>query len=187
VRVQLLSKLAGTALVAVLAFAAAGCGSESPQEKWAGSVCSELLDWSTQMKQLGNDAKSAIQSPTAGTIGQLQSDAQQAVDATTKLDSNLKDLGPAPGSNGQDANTIFTTYAKQVNQAITQLQSSATALSTSKNLTEAATALTAAAGQVSTFSTQTQNAVNAAKQTSDDLKKGFDNASSCKDLKKQTS
>lgn len=182
------SRLVPLVLLTVgLSFAAAGCGGESAQEKWAGNVCTQFLDWSTQMKQLGNDAKSAIQSPTAGTVGQLQDDAQQAVDATTKLKSNLKDLGPAPGSNGQDANTIFTTYATQVNQAITQLQSSATALSSSKNLTEAATALAAAAGQVSTFSTQTENAVNAAKQTSDDLKKGFDNASSCKDLQKQSS
>ena len=59
--------LAAAALVASLAFVAAGCGgsSESAQEKWANDVCSPFVDWSNTMKQLANDAKSAIQSPSA--------------------------------------------------------------------------------------------------------------------------
>ena len=189
VRVESLFKLAVAALVASLAFAAAGCGgsSESAQEKWANDVCSPFVDWSNTMKQLADDAKSAIQSPSANSVDQLTNDAQSAVDATKTLESDLKDLPPAPGADGQSVKDTFTNYASQVNQAIAQLQSSAKALSTSKDLGTAATALSAAAGQVSTFSTQTQNAINAAKQTSDDMKKGFEDASSCQELQKQTS
>ena len=181
--------LAAAALVASLAFVAAGCGgsSESAQEKWANDVCSPFVDWSNTMKQLANDAKSAIQSPSAGSVGQLQSDAQSAVDATKTLENDLKNLPPAPGSDGQSVKDTFTNYASQVNQAIAQLQSSAKALSSSKDIGTAATTLSAAAGQVSTFSTQTQNAINSAKQTSDDMKKGFEDASSCQELQKQTS
>ena len=187
-RVQLLCKLAVATLVASLAFAAAGCGgSESPQEKWANDVCSPLVDWSKTMTQLASDAKSAIQSPSASSVDQLTSDAQSAVNATKTLKNDLKNLPPAPGSDGQSVKDTFTSYASQVNQAIAQLQSSANALSSSKDLGTAATALSAAAGQVSTFSTQTQNAINSAKATSDDMKKGFEDASSCKELKKQTS
>ena len=188
-RVELLCKLAVAAVVASLAFAAAGCGgsSESAQEKWANDVCSPFVDWSKTMTELANDAKSAIQSPTANSVDQLTSDAQSAVDATKTLENDLKNLPPAPGSDGQAVKDTFTNYANQVNQAIAQLQSSATALSTSKDLGTAATALSAAAGQVSTFSTQTQNAINSAKATSEDMKKGFEDASSCQELQKQTS
>lgn len=178
-----------TVLAAALAVAAAGCGgsSESAQEKWANQVCSPFVDWSKQMTTLANDAKSAIQSPSASSVDQLKSDAQQAVDATTTLQKDLENLPPAPGDNGQSVKSTFTTYVNQVNLAIDQLQTSATSLSSSSNLTEAATALSAAAGQVSTFSTQTQNAINSAKATSSDMQKGFEDASSCQELKKQTS
>ena len=181
--------LAAAALVASLAFVAAGCGgsSESAQEKWANDVCSPFVDWSKTMTTLANDAKSAIQSPSASSVEQLQSDAQSAVNATKTLENDLKNLPPAPGSDGQSVKDTFTNYASQVNQAIAQLQSSAKALSSSSDLGSAATALSAAAGQVSTFSTQTQNAINSAKATSEDMKKGFEDASSCQDLQKQTS
>jgi hypothetical protein len=176
------------ALTATLAFAAAGCGSsESAQEKWADDVCTQLLNWSTQMKQLVNDAKSAVQSPSATSIDTLKTDAQKAVNATKDLKTNLKNLPPAPASNGQSAKDSFTTYANQVSQAVSSTQTSAKALSSSTSLSQAATQLSKAAGQLSTFSTQMQNAINSAKQTSSALKKGFEDASSCKDLKKQAS
>jgi ABC-type transporter Mla subunit MlaD len=177
------------ALTAALAIVAAGCGgsSESAQEKWANDVCTQFVTWSKQMKTLGDDAKNAIQSPSASTVSQLQSDAQQAVDATKTLKANLSNLPPAPGANGQSVKSTFTTFANNVNQAIAQLKTSAEQLSSSKNLGDAATALSAAAGQLSSFSTQTQNAIDTAKQTSSDMQKGFENASSCKDLQNQTS
>ena len=185
-----LSKLAPVAaLTAALATAAAGCGasSESAQEKWADDVCSPLLDWSKQMTTLANDAKNAIQSPSTSTVNQLKGDAQQAADATKTLETNLTNLPPAPGANGQSVKDNFTSNANQVSKAVAQLQTSAKSLSSSGNLNQAATTLSTAAGQVSTFSTQMQSAINTAKQSSSDLKKGFEDASSCQELKKQTS
>jgi gas vesicle protein len=184
-----LLRLAPLATVtALLAVAAAGCGgSESAQEKWANDVCSPLVDWSKQMKTLANDAKSTIQSPSSSTISQLTSDAQQTVDATKTLQKDLENLPPAPGENGQSVKSNFTSYVNQLNHAITRLQTSAKSLSSSGNLTQAATTLSAVAGQVSTFATQTQSAINSAKQTSSDMKKGFEDASSCKELQKQKS
>jgi hypothetical protein len=185
-----LLKLAPVAvLTAALAFAAAGCGgsSQSAQEKWANDVCTQFVNWSKQMNQLVNDAKSAVQSPSASSIDSLKTDAQQAVNATKDLETNLKNLPPAPGSNGQSAKDALTTYANQVNQAISSMQSSVNALSSSTSLSQAATQLSKAAGQLSTFSTQTQSALDSAQQTSSDLKKGFQDASACQELKKQAS
>ena len=185
-----MSKLAPVALItAALAVAAAGCGgsSESAQEKWANDVCTPLLNWSKQISTLANDAKSAIQSPSTSTVNQLTSDAQQAADATKTLESDLKNLPPAPASNGQSLKDNFTKNANQVNQAISQLETSAKSLSSSGNLSQAATTLSTTAGQVSTFSSQMQSAIDTAKQSSSDLKKGFEDASSCQELKKQNS
>jgi gas vesicle protein len=172
-----------SALSLVLAFLAAGCGGgQSAEEKWANDVCTPINDWNTQIRELINDAKSAVSSPDASTIERLKTDAQKAVSATNTLKSDLQDLPPAPGANGQTARQNFTSFAKQVSQTVDQLKTTVSNLSSS-NLTQAATVLSSAAGQLSTFSTQAKSAVSSAEQTSSKLKSGFEDADSCKDLR----
>jgi hypothetical protein len=180
-----LCKLAAFSMLAgLLAFAAAGCGgsSQSAQEKWANDVCTQFVNWEKQMKQLADSAKGVISSPSSQSIDSLKTDAQDAVNATKDLETNLKNLSPPPGQDGQTAKDSLTTYASQVNKTVTSLQGSASSLSSSSSLTQAASVLTAAAGQISTFSAQTKTALDSAKQTSSELKSGFEDASACKDL-----
>jgi gas vesicle protein len=171
-------------LTLVLAFVAAGCGGgQSAEEKWANDVCTPINSWNTQIRQLVNDAKSAVQSPDASTIDKLKADAQKAVDATNTLKSDLQNLPPAPGANGQTARDNFTSFADQMSRTVNMLKTSVSTLSSSANLTQAATALAGAAGQLSTFTTQAKSAVSSAEQTSSKLKSGFEDADSCKDLR----
>ena len=172
-----------SALTLVLAFLAAGCGGQSAEEKWANDVCTPINDWNTQIRELINDAKSAVSSPDASTIEQLRTDAQKAVSATNTLKSDLQDLPPAPGANGETARENFTSFADQVSKTVNQLKTSVSNLSSSSNLTQAATVLSTASGQLSTFSTQAKSAVSSAEQTSSKLKSGFEDADSCKDLR----
>jgi hypothetical protein len=173
-----------SALTLVLAFLAAGCGGgQSAEEKWANDVCTPINDWNKQIRELINDAKSAVSSPDASTIERLRTDAQKAVSATNTLKSDLRDLPPAPGENGQTARQNFTSFANQVSQTVDQLKTTVSNLSASSNLTQAATALSSAAGQLSTFSTQAKSAVSSAEQTSSKLRSGFEDADSCKDLR----
>ena len=171
-------------LTLVLAFLAAGCGGgQSAEEKWANDVCTPINDWNTQIRQLINSAKSAVSSPDASTIDKLKSDAQKAVSATNTLKSDLQNLPPAPGANGETARANFTSFANQVSQTVNMLNTSVSNLSSSTNLSQAATALSSAAGQLSTFTTQAKSAVSSAEQTSSKLKSGFEDADSCKDLR----
>jgi hypothetical protein len=182
-------KLVPVALLTVaLAVAAAGCGnSESAQEKWANDVCTPIGNWQDQMKQLVNDAKSAVQSPSASTVSTLQSDAKQAESATKDLKTNLQNVGPAPGDNGQTAEQTLNSFASTMSKTISALKSAVDGLSTSTSVSQAATALSSSASQLSGLATQTQTALNSVQQTSSELKSGFQDASACKDLKKSTS
>lgn len=171
-------------LVAALALVAAGCGGsgQSSQEQWANKVCTPIVDWQKQIKQLVSDAQSAVTSPQAGTIDKLKADAQKAKSATKQLKSELQSLPPAPGSNGQAAKQTVTTFASQMSQIVDKLSSSVSALSSSTSLSEAATALKNAATQISPLLTQAKSTVGSLQQSSSDLKKGFQDASSCKSL-----
>ena len=172
-------------LVAGLAFAAAGCGgsSQSAEEQWANDVCSPIASWQKQIKQLVSDAKSAVTSPQAGTLDTLKSDAEKAVTATDQMKSDLKALPPAPGANGESAKETVTTFASQMTQAVDTVQSSVSTLSSSSSVTEAANALKNAATQISPLLTQAKGTVDSLQQTSGKLKSGFQDASSCKDLR----
>jgi methyl-accepting chemotaxis protein len=171
-------------LTAALAVAAAGCGnSESAQEKWANDVCTQIGNWQKTMTQLINGAKSAVQSPSSSTISTLQSDATQAANATNDLETNLKNVGPAPGDNGQTAEQTLNSFASSMTKTINAVKSTVNSLSTSTSVTQAATTLSNSAGQLSSLTSQTQTALNSVKETSSDLKSGFEDASACKDLK----
>ena len=175
-------------LTIALAVTAAGCGSsgQSAQEKWANDVCTQIGNWQKQMTDLVNGAKSAVQSPSAGTISTLQSDAKQAANATKDLETNLKNVGPAPGSNGQTAEQTLNSFASSMSKTINGLKSTVDSLSSSGSISQAATQLSSSAGQLSSLTSQTQTALNSVKQTSSDLEKGFENASACKNLKKSS-
>ena len=171
-------------LVAALAFAAAGCGGgKSAEEKWAEDVCTPIQTWNEQIKQLVDNARSAVSSPDATTIDRLKADAQKAASATNTLKGDLQDLPPAPGDNGQTARQTITSFANQMSQTVSSLRSSVNSVASSSNASEAATALSSAAGQISTLTTQGKNAVNSVEQMSSKLKSGFEDADACKDLR----
>jgi gas vesicle protein len=171
-------------LVAALAFAAAGCGGgKSAEEKWAEDVCTPIQTWNEQIKQLVDNARSAVSSPDATTIDRLKADAQKAASATNTLKGDLQDLPPAPGDNGQTARQTITSFANQMSQTVSSLRSSVNSVASSSSASEAATALSSAAGQISTLTTQGKNAVNSVEQMSSKLKSGFEDADACKDLR----
>lgn len=169
--------------VAVLALLASGCGSsQSAEEKWANQVCGPIVTWQKQIKQLVSDAKSAVTSPSSGTIDTLKSDAQQAVDATSTMKSDLQSVGPAPGSDGQTAKQTVTTFTSQMTQIVDSLKSNLSGVSSSTSASQALTSLQAASAQISPLLTQAKSTVSSLEQTSSDLKSGFQDASSCDSL-----
>jgi outer membrane murein-binding lipoprotein Lpp len=171
-------------LIVVLALAAAGCGGgKSAEEEWADEVCTQVQTWNKQIRQLADDAKSAASSPDATTIDRLKTEAQEAVTATDKLRTDLQDLPPAPGENGQTARETITSFANQTSQTVSALKTSVSRLPSSSNASQAATALAATAGHISILTAQAKSAVSTLEQMSSELKSGFEDADSCEDLR----
>lgn len=178
-----LTVLPVAALVAVLALLASGCGgSQSAEEKWANQVCGPIATWQKQINQLVSDAKSAVTSPSSGTISALKADAQSAASATSTMKSDLQAVGPAPGSDGQTAKQTVTTFASQMSQIVDSLKGHLSSVSSSTSAGQALTALQAASAQISPLLTQAKSTVSSLEQTSGDLKSGFEDADSCKSL-----
>jgi hypothetical protein len=94
---------AAIALVSSLAFLAAGCGGASPEEKWAGSVCTDIGDWKDQVQKSANDVQEKLQSPETGMLAAIDADVQEAVDATDELAANLRSLDPLDSEEGRQA------------------------------------------------------------------------------------
>ena len=72
------------ARVAVLV-TAAGCGggSASPEEEWAESICSPLVEWRTEMEEAGDELREALESGgVAGLADTIREAGERASDAT---------------------------------------------------------------------------------------------------------
>jgi hypothetical protein len=175
-------RLASTIVVAAaVAAVAAGCGSSaSAEENWAGDVCSAVTDWKTSVQQATKDISTKLQSPETGMLTAIQTDVRTAVDATSKLASDLKSLTPPDTDAGKKAQ-------QEVDALANQLQSTAqTAKQTTANVPKSATtsetvqALAPLAPALQSLAAKTSSTLTAVQNTGQALKDGFDKADSCK-------
>ena len=174
-------------VAASLALVAAGCGGSgtpSAQEQWAGSVCTQVLNWENQITKIASDAKDALSSPSAGLADTLKADAQDAVTATKQLATDLQNLPPAPGSNGQTVKELLNSFAADVSQIVDSLKASVDTLTSSSSVTDAVKTLAGAAGDASSVVAKGKSTLDSIEATASDLKQGFQDASQCQEVKK---
>jgi hypothetical protein len=173
-------------LVLTLAFLAAGCGgkSASPEEQWAESVCSPLLDWRNAVQSAGDDIKEALKSPSASTAQTVRDDVDKASTATQTMVDDLSKVGPAPGDNGAKASDAVQGLVDSLRQSLDAVKAQLTKLGGSSSLTELSTALATASTQLSGAVAQAQSSLDTLDTVAGDLKQGFDDADSCKQLRK---
>jgi hypothetical protein len=177
-------------LAAALLLVAAACGgggTPSAQEQWANDVCTKVADWQTQMTDLANSAKDDISSPNAGLIESLKADAQKAVDATKQLGQNLKSLPPAPGENGQTAKSVLDSFTSDVTRTVDSLQSDVSGLSSGASAGAAVQTLSGAAADIAAVVAKAKSTLESIQESAGDLKDGFQDAKSCKDLQNSSS
>jgi hypothetical protein len=172
------------ALVAVVLLAA-GCGSKpTPEETWAGSVCSTITTWQDALKKSVDDAQSQIKSPSAGTVAAIQSDVTAAVDATHTMTATLKKIGPPATPAGTEAKKQVDAFTTQLDSTTATVQKTVSGLSSSSSLTDAIEHLAKLAPSLQALSTTTTNAVDAIQASSSALKDGFQKAKACKPFRK---
>lgn len=152
--------------------------SESSASAWAGSVCTALATWKSDLTA---SAQSVTASPSKASLQQAVDDAQSS---TKTLVSTLKDLGTPKTESGQTARSTLDTLASQLQSGVTKVKDQIGNLS-------GVTGSLDVVSQVSTALVTMRDQVKAAADSlstlpTGELEQAFTNAPSCKSLKEST-
>jgi hypothetical protein len=168
-------------LTTLLAFAAAGCGGSEPSasEEWAGDVCSAVSDWQEQIEQSAGDIREQIESPGAGTLSAIESEIQEAADASTELADELKSLEPPDTEAGEQAQQELDSLADQVDETVNETKETIDNLPENASLSEVVEAVTPLLPSIQALAMNVSVTIGSVKERGSELKEGFDKADSC--------
>ena len=124
------------ALSAALALVAAGCGGESPEQKYADSVCTDVGSWKSELQKSADQIQTELKSPSAATPAAIKTQVQKAADATTKLASDLKSTEPPNSDAGQEAKRQLEQLGSQLEATVTQAKNVVEGLPANASITE---------------------------------------------------
>jgi hypothetical protein len=177
--------IASAAVVTTLAVLAAGCGGggSSKEEQWASSVCTNVANWKQQIQSIGADARSKLQSPSVGTLDAIKADVNKAVDATKQLSSNLKALGAPNSGSGTQAKQQIDSLATQLENTVNMAKQTTANLPKNATLSQTVSQLASLAPALESLLTNTKTTLSSVQTTGSDIKKGFDQAKSCKQFR----
>src|SRR5262245_30233107 len=180
---ELPMKRLGAALVlsTVLAFAAAGCGGSEPSatQQWAGDLCTSVSDWQDQIEQSAADIKEQVQSPSTDSLSAIESEIQEAADASTELADQLRSLEPPDTDAGEQAQQEINSLADQVESTVDKTKETIDNLPENASLTEVAAAVAPLLPSLQALATNVSLTVGSVKERGSELKEGFDKADSC--------
>jgi septal ring factor EnvC (AmiA/AmiB activator) len=168
-------------LTLTLAFAAAGCGGSEPsaEEEWADDVCTSLSDWQDQIKKSAADVREQIRSPGADTLAAIESEIQEAADATNELADDLESLEPPDTEGADQAKQELDALATQLDSTVTNTKETIDSLPEGASLSEIAKAVAPLLPSLQALATSATNALTLVKETGSELKTGFEQADSC--------
>jgi archaellum component FlaC len=171
-------------LSTVLACGAAGCGGgASSEEKWADSVCTDVANWKQQIQNEVNDARSKLQSHSAGTVAAIKTDVQQAADATTQLATNLKALRAPNNGSGTQAKQQLDSLGTELENTVNQAKQTVENLPKDATVSQTVSQLAPLGPALQSMVTKTKTTLTSIQSRASDLKKGFEQASSCKQFR----
>jgi hypothetical protein len=167
------------ALLVVLSFVAAGCGTSSDtkaNEAYANSVCTAIGNWEQQIKSIASSFSGGVSRAS------LQANVKQAEAATKTLVTQIKAVSPPDSSEGQAAEqqldqltTDINNTANAAKAALTQVQANASAATISAMV---ATLMP----QVQNLASETKTAISTLKSAGGSLASAFKSTDSCKSL-----
>lgn len=175
--------LCSTALLALVggpAGAASSKESSKPSAKqWAGDVCSAFLTFGDSVEKTIAGLKSS------GSVDDAATSAKSGIQAATKdLESTLESLGKPPTPNGTQAQSTIQSLGKQLSADANNIEQALTPPPSSPG--EAASAFATIGSVVQKGVGQAKDAAKTLEGLKGDsaLKKGFQSASSCQQLKR---
>ncbi len=169
------------ALAVSVAALAAGCGSSpSPEEKWAGAVCTDITTWKDAVTQAADSASTSLQSPGLGTVSELQADLQSAEDATRHLVKNLQSLQPLNTQQGKRATAQLDALTAQIQGAVLKARTAVAGITPGAGIIQAASQLLALAPSLATLTSTASSTLTSIKSGAGALSKGFDDADACR-------
>jgi len=172
------------ALAVGLAAVAAGCGGgKSAEEKWADSVCTDLGNWKSQVTQATNDIAEKVRSPEQGTLPAMKADVQKLVDATQQLAQNLNSLAAPKTQSGAQAKQQLETFSSDLQTTTNKAKQTLATVPENAGLVETAKQLAPLAPDLQSLAAEAKSTVQSIEASSSDLKQGFDQADSCKQLR----
>jgi hypothetical protein len=168
-------------LLAVLAFAAAGCGGSEPSasEDWAGDVCSAVGDWQDQIEQSAADIREQVQSPSTETLSAIQSEIQEGADASNDLADDLKSLEPPDTEAGDEAQQQIDSLADLVETTVDKTKETIDNLPENATLSEVAQAVGPLLPDLQALVTNVSTTLTSVKERGSELNDGFEKADSC--------
>ena len=170
---------AAVVLSAVLGIVVAGCGGSSPEEEWAGSVCSDVGDWKSQVQKASDDVKTQLQSPQAGTLAAIDADVRSAVSATEQVATKLKATKPPDTDAGTHAKQQIDSLASQLDTTVTEAKQTLDSVPEGASLTETVQKLAPLVPDLSSLLASASSTLSSVQSSASEIKDGFEKADSC--------
>ncbi len=173
-------------LVAVVLVRRSDSGSKTVgTTEWAGQVCTSLSDWRTSITSLANVSTGTL---TRDALREKLTDAQVA---TEQLITDLKNIGPPETASGTELKQQLRQSGDELEQSYQDLKSGAQGTLDSQSVTGFLQGLAKLAPQFQklldqiTRTIQTLESSNVAGSSADEVRQGFNDADSCKELRSE--
>lgn len=167
-------------LSAILAVAAAGCGgSTSPEEKWAGTICSDLGDWEDQVRENADNVQTELQSPKLGTLAAIDAQVQEAVNATDKVVTDLRALEPPDSEAAAEAERKLDALISQIEMTVTEVKQTLAGVPKGAGTAETAENLAPLIPSLQSLAVNVSSTLESMQAEGEEIKKGFEDADSC--------
>ena len=176
-------RLAPVAILAAIAFVAAGCGGASAEEKYADGVCTDIRDWTGQLQKSADAVRSELKSPSVETPAAIKTQIDNAAAATTQLASELKSRKPPSSESGREAQRQLEQLGAQLEATVTQAKHAVEGLPANASVTEITQRLAVLLPSLQSLASTTSTALEAVKANGEKLKDGFEEADACKKLR----
>jgi hypothetical protein len=171
-------------LAAALSSVVAGCGGgKSAEEEWAGSVCTDVANWRSQVKTATSNISTALQAPGSGTRSTISTEVQSLVTATRQLGTDLSGHKPPNTEEGKRAKQQIESLATQLQSSAAKAKHTIESVPQGASASQALRALSSLSTDLRLLAQQVSSTLSSIEASSSKLQEGFDKADSCKQFR----
>ena len=177
------TRFALSAVVAVLALVAAGCGGSnneptaSPTDEWAAGFCSAVTTWTDELQTITSQFSDTSNLSQDG----LQSTAEDARDATDTLVGDLKDLGAPDTQSGEEVKSSLDALGETLQSESSDITDTVDGISGITDIPSAVTSISTSLSAMGTAFSQTLQTIEDA-DAGNELQTALQDSPECADI-----